>query len=55
MFKIRDPLGLVERDPQLRARNRRYENIVKPICLVMIAAPFWFISIVVLVKVIQHG
>ena len=55
MFKIRDPLGLVERDPQLRARNRRYENIVKPLCLALIIGPLLFISVVVLYETIKHG
>jgi hypothetical protein len=55
VLKIRDPLGVIQRDPQLRNRAAFVERVVMPVCAILIAGPILFITVVVLVEVIKHG
>ena len=53
MFKIHDPLGLIEQDPELSARVRFHYRIVVPVCLTLIAISLLFIVGVVWYEVIK--
>ena len=53
IFKIRDPLGFIEQDRQLKARVSFFERVVKPVCLILAAGSILIIFIVILVETIK--
>ncbi len=55
MFRIRDPLGLAQQDPELRAKIRFHKKVLVPVCLAIIAGSLLIIVVVVLIEVIKHG
>jgi hypothetical protein len=55
MFKIRDPLGLIESDPELKAKVRFHEEVFAPICLTLIVVSILFLVVVFIFEVIKNG
>ena len=55
MLRIRDPLGLIARDPELKARVDFFHKIVMQVCLFLIVGPRVLCVTVALYEIFKHG
>jgi hypothetical protein len=55
MFKIRDPLGLIEQNPELKKQVDFHNNIVVPVLLGAAALALLLIGVVILVEAFVQG
>lgn len=55
MLKVRDPLGLMETNPKLKARIAFFEKVMKPACFMIISLSVLFMVVVFVFEMIKHG